>query len=98
MLTVCLVLTACKQVDDLGSGLHRAQMVAADLEDMVGLRPSTEAIWENGEFAEFVVEFSQATPGFKAEQIEKKAGSAVVNHFGASPQKLTIRFVDSGDG
>ena len=97
ILMLCFVLTACRQTDQAMLSLQGAEAVAVELKDMVGLRPSTRAIWENGEFTEFVIEFSQALPGFNADEIAEKAQSVVANHFGAYPRQLTVRLADPGD-
>lgn len=98
VLPLCVLLTGCEQVGTAKLRLQAADAVAAELKDLVGFKPSTRGSWENGEFKEFVIEFSQAPGRLTTDEVAAHARSAVANHFDAHPRQLTITFADADQG
>ena len=91
----CTLLIGCGQIDKAMMYWEQTEAVAAELEDITGIRPSTSANWENGEFREFVVEFSEIPAGFTRDDIVAQARTSIAHHFDASPLQLKVTFVDS---
>ena len=96
-LLACALLIGCGQIDKAMMYSEQADAVAAELEDITGIRPSTSASWKNGEFREFVVEFDQVPAGFTSDDIVAHAEASIAHHFDASPRNLKVRFVDSDE-
>jgi hypothetical protein len=94
-LLACTLLIGCGQIDKAMMYWEQTEAVAAELEEITGIRPSTSASWENGEFTEFVVEFSETPAGFTSDDIVAHAEASIARHFDASPRNLKVRFVDA---
>ena len=93
----CAFLVGCGQIDKAMKYSEQTEKVAAELEEITSIRPSTSASWENGEFREFVVEFDQIPVGFTSDDIVAHADASIARHFDASPRNLKVRFVDSDE-
>lgn len=91
----CTVLIGCGQIDKAMMYSEQTEAVAVELEEITGIRPSTSANWENGEFREFIVEFDQIPVGFTRDDIGDHAEASIARHFDASPQHLKVTIADS---
>ena len=94
-LLACALLIGCGQIDQAVKYLEQADAVAADLEAITGIRPTTSAQWDNDEFKEFVVEFSQTPDDFSPGEVRTHARQLVATYFSSSPQQLTVKFKDA---
>jgi hypothetical protein len=91
----CALLIGCGQIDQTMKYLEQADAVAADLEAITGIKPTTSAQWENDEFKEFVVEFSQTPDDFSPGELRAHARQLVATYFGSSPRQLTVLLTDA---
>ncbi|MEE4295887.1 MAG: hypothetical protein V2J20_04640, partial [Wenzhouxiangella sp.] len=93
----CTLLIGCGQIDKTMMHWEQSEAVAAELEEITGIGPSTSANWENDKFREFVVEFSRVPAGFTKDDIITQVRASFANHFDTSPQHLKVIFADSGE-
>ena len=96
-LLACALLIGCGQIDQAMKYSEQADAVAAKLEDITGIKPSTSASWENSEFREFVIEFDQIPAGIPPDEIRAHALESIKAHFNSTPEKLTVNFLDHGE-
>ena len=94
---VLVLLSGCTATDETAMSFEQTSAMAAELEQMLGLRPSISSRWSDDRLDEVKVEFPAMPAGLTCDAVIETVQRLLAIHFDQAPQRLTLAFTLTAD-